>query len=515
MHGTWCTRYPTTAKKVSGCDKWPPVVTSRSLPPAAVSYRGLTFSLDGNFLYYVVTENGLIGSLFEMPLLGGTAKKLAYDVDSPATLSPAGKQLAFLRGNPRASEVILSITGTDGKGERQLAAYKVPSFAWSLVAAWSPDGKTIVHTINRTDDTGSYVTLIATPAQTEAKEVFTASRWQYVTGAAWTVDGQGLVLNAADRTSSGQLWYLPFPVGEPRQITNDLSQYFGVSLNADSSALVSLQRERLSTIWVAPNGTAAAAKQVTHAVSRDLVKSGVAWTPDGEIIYAHRAGSNYDLWITPVDGREPKQLTANAGNNLLPRVSPDGRQIVFSSDRTGTSHVWKMGIDGSDATQLTNGDGEGFPDWSRDGRWVVYGSTRMTLWKVSADGGNPVQLMHEHAMLPSISPDGRWLCFEYVDGSGTAIMPFDGGPAGRLFKVSLPAESDQVRWSPDSTALVYIKTKDGVSNIWSQPIDGGPPRQVSDFQSDQIFAFDWSRDGKLACARGVLNGDVVLIRDLK
>ena len=76
--------------------------------------------------------------------------------------------------------------------------------------------------------------------------------------------------------------------------------------------------------------------------------------------YAHRAGSNYDLWITPVDGREPKQLTANAGNNLLPRVSPDGRQIVFSSDRTGTSHVWKMGIDGSDATQLTNGDGEGF-----------------------------------------------------------------------------------------------------------------------------------------------------------
>jgi TolB protein len=90
------------------------------------------------------------------------------------------------------------------------------------------------------------------------------------------------------------------------------------------------------------------------------VKSGVAWTPDGEIIYAHRAGSNYDLWITPVDGREPKQLTANAGNNLLPRVSPDGRQIVFSSDRTGTSHVWKMGIDGSDATQLTNGDGEGF-----------------------------------------------------------------------------------------------------------------------------------------------------------
>jgi hypothetical protein len=112
----------------------------------------------------------------------------------------------------------LSITGTDGKGERQLAVYKVLSFASSLVAAWSPDGKTIVHTIDRTDDTGSYVTLIATPVQTGAKEVFTAPRWQYVTGAAWTVDGQGLVLNAQIGPEAASSNIFRFPLGSPAKL---------------------------------------------------------------------------------------------------------------------------------------------------------------------------------------------------------------------------------------------------------------------------------------------------------
>jgi Tol biopolymer transport system component len=69
-----------------------------------------------------------------------------------------------------------------------------------------------------------------------------------------------------------------------------------------------------------------------------------------------------------------------------------------------------------------------------------------------------------------------------------------------------------VRWSPDSHALTYIVTRDGVSNIWSQSIDGGQPRQLTRFTSDQIFRFALSRDGKLlACERGQDINDIVLI----
>jgi len=62
--------------------------------------------------------------------------------------------------------------------------------------------------------------------------------------------------------------------------------------------------------------------------------------------------------------------------------------------------------------------------------------------------------------------------------------------------------------------LTYVDTRGGISNIWSQPLEGGPPKQVTDFKSEEIFSFARSRDGRqLALARGVETGDVVLISD--
>jgi len=73
-----------------------------------------------------------------------------------------------------------------------------------------------------------------------------------------------------------------------------------------------------------------------------------------------------------------------------------------------------------------------------------------------------------------------------------------------------------LRWTPDGRALTYIDTKGGVSNIWSLPLDGGLPVQLTDFKADQIFWFDFSRDGKqLALSRGTQTSDVILIRDFR
>jgi Tol biopolymer transport system component len=73
-----------------------------------------------------------------------------------------------------------------------------------------------------------------------------------------------------------------------------------------------------------------------------------------------------------------------------------------------------------------------------------------------------------------------------------------------------------LRWTPDGRALTYIDTINGVSNIWSLPVDGGPPKQLTDFKTDQIFWFDFSRDGKqLAVSRGTQTSDVIVIRDFR
>jgi Tol biopolymer transport system component len=73
-----------------------------------------------------------------------------------------------------------------------------------------------------------------------------------------------------------------------------------------------------------------------------------------------------------------------------------------------------------------------------------------------------------------------------------------------------------LQWSPDGKSLLYSVNSNNVSNVWNQPLDGGPAKQVTDFKEMLITSFSWSRDGKqLATTRGNLLRDAVLIRDIK
>ncbi|MEK6405524.1 MAG: hypothetical protein AABN34_01030 [Acidobacteriota bacterium] len=140
---------------------------------------------------------------------------------------------------------------------------------------------------------------------------------------------------------------------------------------------------------------------------------------------------------------------------------------------------------------------------------------KLSLWKVPIDGGDPVQINERLAVKPVISPDGKWVAFQTsgdqpTSGPKLAIIPFDGSQPAKLLDVKFI----QYRWSADGKAILYLDNKEGVSNIWSQAVEGGAPKQLTKFTADQIFSFDWSRDGKtMACSRGVVTTDVVLIKD--
>jgi Tol biopolymer transport system component len=154
--------------------------------------------------------------------------------------------------------------------------------------------------------------------------------------------------------------------------------------------------------------------------------------------------------------------------------------------------------------------------------YTTFGTGGFSIWKVSADGGEPVQLINKYALIPSISPDGKLIACYYVADITRAtkigIFPIDGGEPIKQFDLLTPAGagSPPVRWMPDGRSIAYIATQAGVSNIWLQPMDGGPPKQMTDFTSGRIFWFDISRDGKsLAMSRGTVTSDVVLMKDFR
>jgi Tol biopolymer transport system component len=176
-----------------------------------------------------------------------------------------------------------------------------------------------------------------------------------------------------------------------------------------------------------------------------------------------------------------------------------------------------MDLNGGNVKQITNGTAEINPTMSPDSRWILYQSIDdLHLWKISIDGGTPQSISDKLIALPAISPDGKLIACRYRE---QALSPFQLGilsfETGEKVKaIDLPPSAIQStthQWTPDSKSVLYIDTQGGVSNIWSQPLEG-KPKQVTNFRTDQIFTFDWSRDGKqLVLARGNVTSDVVLI----
>jgi len=151
---------------------------------------------------------------------------------------------------------------------------------------------------------------------------------------------------------------------------------------------------------------------------------------------------------------------------------------------------------------------------------VIFQSKRsgtVTLWKVSIDGGEQTQLTTAETQLPAVSPDGKWIACLYipvpVNEGRLAILAAGGSRFVKTFE--LKGITTNIKWTPDGQSLTY-SAFDLADNLWNQAIGGGPPRQITNFDTGEIFNFAWSRDGKrLAVVRGSRSQEVVLITNFR
>jgi eukaryotic-like serine/threonine-protein kinase len=512
--------------------------------PAPVGIFGTTFSRDGNELYYVVKANDA-GTLYRIPVLGGTPIKLLEGIDCPISFSPDGRQIAYVRGDyPGRGESSLLVANADGSAARHIAVRKLPELFFPIFftgPSWSPDGRLIACPVTNARSEGRVILISVEDGR---EQVIASPVWSQVGRVEWLPEMNGLLMAARDQRSTGtQIWYLPYPDGEAGKITNDLSAYRGVSLTTDAARLVTVQTSGIIHMWVSEDGDAQRAVQLPGskesagdtAVQLSVGNVGylggnesISWTTDGRIVFISATGKHSDIWIMNADGSNRKQLTFGRESSHNPVVSPDDRYIVFTSERAGARNVWRMNIDGSDARQLTAGQAEFFPAVTPDGRSVVYSSLSsdtLTLWKVSIDGGTPVELINRQAINAVVSPDGKQLAYLFtepasIDGppNRIAVIPIEGGEPVKTFNIQRGGGGARtiLRWSTDGRSLLYTVINNNVSNIWSQPLDGRAPLQLTNFKDSLITAFDWSRDGrKLACSRGLLIRDAVLITHAK
>jgi Tol biopolymer transport system component/DNA-binding winged helix-turn-helix (wHTH) protein len=477
--------------------------------PARAEYVAVTFAPDGDAVYYLTLDREQGHTvLYRVPLLGGPSTLAAEDV-GPIGFSPDGKQIAFVRKDAAATRLFISSLG---RGEqRVVATLNQPQYFrvdWHA-PAWSPDGETIACQARLNDERGHFETVAGVNIADGSIAPLTSARWNFVDQPVWLADGSGLLVTASENESApNQVWHID-RTGKATRVTHDLNSYSGLSLTKDSARVVAVQDQNFSSVWTS--------KEIFSEVG--LIED-VTWTIDNRILYRSTASGTPEIWVMNSDGSNRKQLTVDAGVSRGLSVSPDGQYIFFASDRGGHFNIWRVDSSGGHMRQLTNGDGEFFPQSTPDSKWVVYqqGEMEPRLWKISVAGGPAVQLTDTRAARPAVSPDGLLIAYHYLDPEVASsrwrigVISTFGGP--RLRQFDLPAVTPNtrlVRWSPDGQ-VAYPDGARGLAEIWLQSFDGSAPRQLTDFKAEQILCFDWSRDGKtLAVVRTVKTSDTVLI----
>jgi serine/threonine protein kinase len=508
--------------------------------PAGVAVYNITFSPDGNYIYFVQPDHRN-PILYRIPVLGGTLQAVASDVDSNATFSPDGAKIAYGRGNdPEVGNFYLLSANSDGTGEVNLLTEKMPggdNNAMPRRIVWSPDGKRIAFTYASFGD-GEVMRLFDVASRHfEASPRFPNS---LLFTANWEPTGDWIVVEYSQKGPNPdrrQIGTLSLSGGKVQLITRDTNSYSGLSLSADGKTAATVQVKKTRNLAILPAGGLSGNETPNSEIEN---VSAFEWTAEGNLIVSEGAGM---LQVRP-DGTKLKTLLSDPGGAVVSLSRCGDGYLVNWAYRNGTdgTTIWRINADGSNPRQIGTGKSNSAPACSPDHKWIYYLDTLVRLVRVPTEGGGPPEVVHgvkspgvfEYVGSIDFSPDGRRLMLVGMTiGAGVKTLV-----RSNLLVANLDASEEAMplilhcdprfsagttvtsiytggpRFTPDGKAVVYDITDKGVANLWMQPLDGSPGHQITNFTSGRINGFRWSPDGKsLGVMREHDISDVVLLRE--
>lgn len=473
------------------------------------------FSNDGNFIYFRMQDpDGVQASLFKIPVLGGNAVKVISNVQTSVTFSPDGSQFAFNRTYQENGNFALVVASADGSKQKDLVAYKGEKWI-SGAPSWSPRGDVIAVALGLWEG-GFHHELISVNAASGEVQRMTETEWDVIGEVTWMSDGKGLIVEGGDLDDLlTQLYFVSFPSGETKKITNDLNTYGGSSVTDDRKKICAVQTEREMYMYHVPGGDAKQASKITRL--RDDGMAGLSVSADNRLYYVSRQGGVFDIWSATLTGEEQVQVTNDASAEQFISVTPDGKTLLFGSARSGIPNIWSIGTDGNGLKQLTKDAEDYYPSMDISGKWIIFSSWMRgpnTVMKIPAGGGERSDVTTENGNSPVFSPDGSTVYF-VASSEGrryVSSIPVAGGTVKRLFEA--PKNMSTILLRPNTNEISYLITTDGVSNVFTRPVDGGQQKQFTHFKENFIASFAWTPDGKsVVVTRGELRSDVVLLTD--
>jgi Tol biopolymer transport system component len=494
-------------------------------PGESDEFWGITFSRDGNFVYYNAggRSTNETPTVFRAPTLGGfpPTKFLsnAFFVD----FSPDGARISYRRADLSILKESVLVANADGSQEREVLS-RLGTQYLSTPPRWSPDGKFLV--VGAGDDAlvpnPSVVPMLISLDAGTVTEIG-QKKWEKIDDIVWHPSGDSLLADASENALlPGQIWELSFPSGEPRKITSDANGHTGISITSDGSSIVTGELSARSAVWVSPDLKPENAKQIMPATGDTW---GLAWTPDGRIVYASDQSGSVEIWIMNADGSGARPLTSDKIFKLVPTVSPDGRYVVYTSASNGGELI-RIDIGGGDPRILTKNNGADNPHISPDGKWVIYSAFvdgAMRILRVAIDGGEGQTLTSgAFATEPRYSNDGsRFACFlldpKSLVWNKIAIYPADGGQP--ITTLDVPGDTNSGRgpvWTPDDMNIVVVISPGEMQELFQIPVDGSAGKQITKLGVPGIARRAYSPDGKrIAIVRAEGLGNAIMFSNFR
>ncbi|MFZ0799442.1 MAG: protein kinase [Terriglobales bacterium] len=293
---------------------------------------GATFTPDGNYLYYTHGDptNSNNTNLYVVPALGGASRQIVSDVASGVAFSPDGKRMAYRRTIQDKGEYQLLVANADGSDEKVIYRRETPAKGLTTDPSWSASADLITIGALELETNAASSILVLTPEGKFVKSFLSPMLLGTVT---WLPDASGMFFIGQEKSTGlrPQIWFQPYPAGEPFKITNDLSQYGALSVTGDGKSFVTTQSRPQATIYVGDSPAVLNDKtdwKLTSISTEQATGYSLAWTPAGKLIQTDAASHSY---VTDADGANRVRLLENTGFALPPApCGPRGMVIVRS-----------------------------------------------------------------------------------------------------------------------------------------------------------------------------------------
>jgi Tol biopolymer transport system component len=451
--------------------------------------RDPALSPDGKMIAYIAGEAGHL-DLYVRRVAGGEPVRLTDDSsakDGPS-FSPDGDRIAFGRHRPDAQTPEICVIPA-------LGGRAIPVISDGDSPEWSPDGTRLAFVLDRRGEPEAVATAAA-----DGSDLRTLLRADadlpYFYWPSWAPDGTQLAISRSAGGIMQEVWLVPATGGPARRMWQDPPGVFSgqPAFSADGRGIVhASNRGGATNLWLMPiNG-----KEPVRLTSGPGPDGSPSVARNGSIAFVN-ARSRATLIVHRFDTGEIRTLATHHSFLWAPSFSPDGREVAFSRNETdGSWHIWTVPADGGTPHQVTSSRlPEIYPRYTPDGSAILFqtwGSEPRRIWRVPRDGGQAVALTparREHDEYADISPDGRWLAFARTD-EGTVrvyVAPTAGGEGRRL----TDSPSTTPRWSPDGQWIAFGSDRSVYGGIWLIRADGTSRHRLTQTGGWPV----WWPDGK-------------------